>query len=41
MADITHGTWIKDGKAVDKVFSDGKQQLSMVTAGGQLPNATA
>ena len=25
MADITHGTWIKDGKAVDKVFSDGKQ----------------
>ncbi|KWT44596.1 hypothetical protein [Lactiplantibacillus plantarum] len=25
MADITHGTWIKDGKAVDKVFSKGKQ----------------
>lgn len=25
MADITHGTWIKDGKAVDKVFSDGRQ----------------
>ena len=25
MADITHGTWIKDGKAVDKVFSNGKQ----------------
>lgn len=25
MADITHGTWIKDGKPVDKVFSDGKQ----------------
>ena len=23
MADITHGTWIKDGKAVDKVFSNG------------------
>lgn len=22
MADITHGTWIKDGKAVDKVFSN-------------------
>lgn len=25
MADITHGTWIKDGKAVDAVFSNGKQ----------------
>lgn len=25
MADITHGTWIKDGKAVDKVFSNGTQ----------------
>jgi len=25
MADITHGTWIKDGKAVDKVFSNGNQ----------------
>ena len=25
MADITHGVWIKDGKAVDKVFSDSKQ----------------
>lgn len=25
MADITHGTWIKDGKAVDSVFSNGKQ----------------
>ncbi|AYH92122.1 hypothetical protein [Lactobacillus phage Dionysus] len=25
MADITHGTWIKDGKAVDKVFSNGRQ----------------
>jgi hypothetical protein len=25
MADITHGTWIKDGKAVDKVFSNGGQ----------------
>ncbi|KZT85693.1 Phage protein [Lactiplantibacillus plantarum] len=25
MADITHGTWIKDGKAVDNVFSNGKQ----------------
>lgn len=25
MADITHGTWIKDGKAVDKVLSNGKQ----------------
>lgn len=25
MADITHGTWIKDGKAVDKVFSNGSQ----------------
>ncbi|WP_102116002.1 hypothetical protein [Lactiplantibacillus plantarum] len=25
MADITHGTWIKDGKAVDKAFSNGKQ----------------
>lgn len=28
MADITHGTWIKDGKAVDNVFSDGKQVYS-------------
>ncbi|MEN8552099.1 hypothetical protein [Lactiplantibacillus plantarum] len=25
MADITHGTWINNGKAVDKVFSDGRQ----------------
>ena len=25
MADITHDTWIKDGKAVDAVFSNGKQ----------------
>ncbi|WP_436664596.1 hypothetical protein [Lactiplantibacillus plantarum] len=25
MADITHGVWIKDGKAVDKVFSNGTQ----------------
>ncbi|MDN7033334.1 hypothetical protein [Lactiplantibacillus plantarum] len=25
MADITHGTWIKDGKAVYKVFSNGIQ----------------
>ncbi|WP_412053127.1 hypothetical protein [Lactiplantibacillus plantarum] len=25
MADITHGAWIKDGKAVDAVFSNGKQ----------------
>lgn len=25
MADITHGTWIKDGKAVDAVFSNGRQ----------------
>ena len=25
MADITHGAWIKDGKAVDKVFSNGSQ----------------
>ncbi|MBU7475361.1 hypothetical protein [Lactiplantibacillus pentosus] len=25
MADITHGTWIKDGGAVDAVFSNGKQ----------------
>ena len=24
MADITHGTWIKDGKAVDAVFSNGE-----------------
>lgn len=23
MADITHGTWIKDGKAVDVVYQDG------------------
>ncbi|MDR4073144.1 hypothetical protein KKP3161_000316 [Lactiplantibacillus plantarum] len=25
MADITHGTWVKDGKAVDAVFSNGSQ----------------
>ncbi|MEY2351831.1 hypothetical protein [Lactiplantibacillus paraplantarum] len=25
MADVTHGTWIKDGTPVDKVFSNGKQ----------------
>lgn len=25
MADITHGTWIKDGKAVDAVYQDGRQ----------------
>ena len=25
MADITHGTWIKDGKPIDAVFSNGKQ----------------
>lgn len=25
MTDITHGVWIKDGKAVDKVFSNGRQ----------------
>jgi hypothetical protein len=25
MADITHGVWIKDGKAVDSVYSNGKQ----------------
>lgn len=25
MANITHGTWIKDGGAVDKVFSNGVQ----------------
>lgn len=25
MADITHGTWIKDGTPVDKVFSNGVQ----------------
>ena len=25
MADITHGTWIKDGKAVDAVYSNGQQ----------------
>ncbi|MBX0340561.1 hypothetical protein IMAU70010_00206 [Lactiplantibacillus plantarum] len=25
MADITHGTWIKDGTPVDKVFSNGSQ----------------
>ncbi|MGX6426469.1 hypothetical protein [Lactiplantibacillus argentoratensis] len=23
MADITHGTWIKDGKAIDAVYQDG------------------
>ena len=25
MADITHGTWIKDGKAIDAVYQNGKQ----------------
>lgn len=25
MADITHGMWVKDGKAVDAVYQDGKQ----------------
>lgn len=25
MADITHGTWIKDGKAVDSAYSNGQQ----------------
>lgn len=25
MADITHGTWIKDGTPVDEVFSNGRQ----------------
>jgi hypothetical protein len=25
MADITHGAWIKDGKAVDKAYSNGQQ----------------
>lgn len=25
MADITHGTWIKDGKAVDSVYQNGVQ----------------
>ncbi|MCV3316319.1 hypothetical protein NVV78_10320 [Pediococcus ethanolidurans] len=25
MADITHGTWIKDGKAVDAVYQNGRQ----------------
>jgi len=25
MADITNGTWIKDGKAVDKVYQNGRQ----------------
>lgn len=28
MADITHGTWIKDGVPVDKVFSNGVQVYS-------------
>ncbi|MCT3278414.1 hypothetical protein EFP05_15020 [Lactiplantibacillus pentosus] len=34
MADITHGTWIKDGKAVDKVFSDGRQIYGRNLASG-------
>lgn len=34
MADITHGTWIKDGKAVDKVFSDGRQVYGRNLASG-------
>jgi len=25
MADITHGTWIKDGKPIDAVYQNGKQ----------------
>lgn len=46
MADITHGTWIKDGKAVDAVYQDGVKvygrnllsnsspEMSTVTASG-------
>ncbi len=46
MADITHGTWIKDGTPVDKVFSNGKQvygrniwSMSKVVC-GYIPAAT-
>ncbi|MCS6091631.1 hypothetical protein D5S09_02345 [Lactobacillus sp. LMY-20] len=28
MADITHGTWIKDGKAVDVAYQDGRKIYS-------------
>lgn len=52
MADITHGTWIKDGKPVDKVFSNGKQvygrnlivqsrlKYGCIYSGGSLGNGT-
>lgn len=40
MADITHGTWIKDGKAVDKVFSNGRQVYSRnLLKGTRTPNS--
>lgn len=40
MADITHGTWIKDGKAVDKVFSNGRQVYSRnLLKGTKTPNS--
>ena len=34
MADITHGTWIKDGKAVDAVYQNGKQVYGRNLASG-------
>ena len=36
MADITHGAWIKDGKAVDKVYQDGKQVYGRNLATGTI-----
>ncbi len=46
MADITHGTWINNGKAVDKVFSNGKQVygrnlwIASKVVHGYIPSAT-
>lgn len=46
MADITHGAWIKDGKPVDAVFSNGRQVygrnlwIASKVARGFLPGAT-
>lgn len=46
MADITHGTWIKDGKAVDAVYQNGRQVygrnlwIASKVAHGYLPGAT-
>jgi len=44
MADITHGTWIKDGKAVDAVYQNGKRVYSrnmLVDSGFESGNTPA